>query len=193
MVSARAVGAVRALAAPARPCRRTTSAAQTNPARLLPERGGSRHDDTAEDKETGEWVVTVGGLSPRTVVHLRQVLKAATGLMDNPCDGLTLPKISSSGMLFLDADQASTLLDAVEPLGLGSIVVVALERGACEGELSALPWSRVRHLDTAHATIEILESVVRGGRSGSPRPDAQGAWSICPLAPPWHCTGVGSC
>lgn len=92
-----------------------------------------------------------GGLSPRTVHHMRRVLIKALNqavtwdrLVKNPAAATTPPKIERTKMLAYDADQTAVLIKAFRPTRMFIPMMLAVMCGLRRGEILALRW---RHVD----------------------------------------------
>ncbi|MDX0574604.1 tyrosine-type recombinase/integrase [Sinorhizobium medicae] len=92
-----------------------------------------------------------GGLSPRTVHHMRRVLIKALNqavtwdrLVKNPAAATTPPKIERTKMLAYDPDQTAILLEAFRPTRMFIPMMLAVMCGLRRGEILALRW---RHVD----------------------------------------------
>lgn len=108
-----------------------------------------------------------GGLSPRTVHHMRRVLIKALGqavtwdrLSKNPATASTPPKIERTKMLAYDAGQTAELLEALRPTRMIMPVLLAVMCGMRRGEILALRW---RDVDFAHASLAVRESAEQVG------------------------------
>lgn len=92
-----------------------------------------------------------GGLSPRTVHHMRRVLIKALNqavtwdrLVKNPAAATTPPKIERTKMLAYDPDQTAILIKAFRPTRMFIPMMLAVMCGLRRGEILALRW---RHVD----------------------------------------------
>ncbi|MDX0498991.1 tyrosine-type recombinase/integrase [Sinorhizobium medicae] len=92
-----------------------------------------------------------GGLSPRTVHHMRRVLIKALNqavtwdrLVKNPAAATTPPKIERTKMLAYDPDQTAILIEAFRPTRMFIPMMLAVMCGLRRGEILALRW---RHVD----------------------------------------------
>jgi len=104
----------------------------------------------------------VGGLSPRTVLHIHRVLKQALKqavrwqmLSRSPADHVDPPRVERSEMKVWDVATLSMALERARPL---QIFMPALLAGLCglrRGEIAALRW---RHIDLARAHLAVVES-----------------------------------
>lgn len=103
-----------------------------------------------------------GGLSPRTVHHMRRVLIKALNqavvwdrLVKNPAHASTPPKVERKPMLAYDAKQTAELLEAMRPTRMFAPVLLAVMCGLRRGEIAALRW---RNVDLESRIISIVES-----------------------------------
>lgn len=107
---------------------------------------------------------TEGGLSPRTVHHMRRVLIKALGqavtwerLVKNPAAATTPPKIERTKMLAYDADQTAVLIEAFRPSRMFIPMLLAVMCGLRRGEILALRWRHVE-LGDNRRMLSIRES-----------------------------------
>lgn len=91
-----------------------------------------------------------GGLSPRTVHHMRRVLIKALNqavtwdrLAKNPAQASTPPKVERKSMLAYDAMQTAELMEAMRHTRMYIPVVLAVMCGLRRGEILALRWRNV--------------------------------------------------
>ncbi|PRD40664.1 site-specific integrase [Phyllobacterium phragmitis] len=112
-----------------------------------------------------------GGLSPRTVHHMRRVLIKALAqavtwdrLIKNPAVASTAPKVERKQMLAYDAAQTAALLEAVKDTRLYVPVILAVMCGLRRGEIAALRWQNVNLGDNLRS-ISIVTSAeqTKGG------------------------------
>jgi len=103
-----------------------------------------------------------GGLSPRTVHHMRRVLIKALNqavtwdrLVKNPALATTAPKVERKQMLAYDAAQTAALLEAMRPTRMFVPVVLAVLCGLRRGEILALRW---RDIDLTGKSISVTRS-----------------------------------
>jgi len=114
---------------------------------------------------------TAEGLSPRTVFHIRAILRA--GLNHGvkwgavPRNVVTLtdaPRVPSKPVQVLTQEQARTLLDAARGTDLEALLTVALGLGLRQGEALGLRWLDVdlerRELHVRHALQRIDHELV---------------------------------
>lgn len=114
-----------------------------------------------------------GGLSPRTVHHMRRVLIKALGqavtwdrLSKNPALATTPPKVERKKMLAYDAAQTAALLDAMRPTRMFIPTLLAVMCGLRRGEILALRWRHVELGDNRRqiAVVESAEQTKEGVR-----------------------------
>lgn len=105
-----------------------------------------------------------GGLSPRTVHHMRRVLIKALGqavtwdrLSKNPALATTPPKVERKKMLAYDVSQTAALLDAMRPTRMFIPTLLAVMCGLRRGEILALRWRHVE-LGDNRRQIAVMES-----------------------------------
>ncbi|WP_404861835.1 tyrosine recombinase XerC [Georhizobium sp. MAB10] len=119
-----------------------------------------------------------GGLSPRTVHHMRRVLIKALGqavtwdrLARNPALATTPPKVERVQMLAYDAAQTAALLEAMRPTRMFVPVLLAVMCGLRRGEILALRWRHVEMGDNRRmmAIVESAEQTKDGIRYKSPK------------------------
>ncbi|NLS07639.1 site-specific integrase [Rhizobium sp. P32RR-XVIII] len=91
-----------------------------------------------------------GGLSPRTVHHMRRVLIKALSqavtwdrLVKNPAAATTPPKVERTKMLAYDADQTAELIEAFRTSRMFIPMMLAVMCGLRRGEILALRWRNV--------------------------------------------------
>lgn len=119
-----------------------------------------------------------GGLSPRTVHHMRRVLIKALNqavtwdrLAKNPATATTPPKVERTKMLAYDASQTATLLDTIRSTRMFIPTLLAVMCGLRRGEILALRW---RHVDLGDnlrqlAVRESAEQTSEGVRYKEPK------------------------
>lgn len=110
----------------------------------------------------------VGGLSPRSVVHIHRVLKQALSqavtwelIARNPCPAKA-PKAVPKPMQTYDIAQTAKLLDELRETRLFVPVVLAVLCGLRRGEIAALQWQHVS-LDAAQLAIRQSAEQTRSG------------------------------
>lgn len=105
-----------------------------------------------------------GGLSPRTVHHMRRVLVKALNqavtwdrIGKNPALATTPPKVERTKMLAYDAGQTAVLIEAFRPTRMFVPMLLAVMCGLRRGEILALRW---RHVDLSdnRRMLSIVES-----------------------------------
>ena len=106
----------------------------------------------------------MGGLSPRTVHHMRRVLIKALSqavtwdrLAKNPAAATTPPKVERKKMLAYDAAQTAELLDAIRPTRMFIPTLLAVMCGLRRGEILALRWRHVE-LGDNRPQLSVMES-----------------------------------
>lgn len=119
-----------------------------------------------------------GGLSPRTVHHMRRVLikalkQAVTWdrLVKNPATDTTPPKVERKKMLAYDAEQTATLLEALRPTRMFIPTLLAVLCGLRRGEILALRWRNVELGDNLRrlSIVESAEQTKDGVRYKEPK------------------------
>lgn len=105
-----------------------------------------------------------GGLSPRTVHHMRRILIKALNqavtwelLRSNPARATAPPKVERKPMLAYDAAQTAELLDAFRSTRMFPVVLLAVMCGLRRGEIAALRWRHVELGDNLRR-ISVSES-----------------------------------
>jgi integrase len=119
-----------------------------------------------------------GGLSPRTVHHMRRVLIKALNqavtwdlLQKNPALASNPPKVERKKMLAYDATQTAELLDALRPTRMFIPALLAVMCGLRRGEILALRWGRVELGDNLRqlSIVESAEQTKDGIRFKEPK------------------------
>ncbi|MER8412617.1 tyrosine-type recombinase/integrase [Mesorhizobium sp. M1342] len=119
-----------------------------------------------------------GGLSPRTVHHMRRVLIKALSqavtwdrLAKNPATATTPPKVERKKMLAYDAAQTAELLEAIRPTRMFISTLLAVMCGLRRGEILALRWGRVELGDNRRqlSVVESAEQTKEGVRHKEPK------------------------
>src|SRR5690606_30010437 len=107
------------------------------------------------------------GKSRRTVQYIHSILHRALDqavrwqiLPRNPADAVEAPRPARREMTTLTADQARTLMAALEADALGPLYILAMLSGARRGELVALRWQDV---DLVRGTIQINRTAEQVG------------------------------
>ena len=103
-----------------------------------------------KDKETEEMVPKGGGLSPNTIVCIRNILKAALEQATierkiplNPARATKAPKVEKREMTVLDHDEIGQFLNATVDYRYYAAYVLALSTGVRRGEVLGLAWPKV--------------------------------------------------
>ncbi|MGO3680335.1 tyrosine-type recombinase/integrase [Brevibacterium aurantiacum] len=81
---------------------------------------------------------------------------------DNPCNSVTLPKVSKSRVNVWGQDEATKFLEAAQGHRLGTLFEVAILTGMRRGELCGLRWQDV---DLVDRTITVNTQLVQVGKS----------------------------
>jgi integrase len=119
-----------------------------------------------------------GGLSPRTVHHMRRVLIKALNqavtwdrLPRNPAQATTPPKVERQKMLAYDAGQTGELLEAMRPTRMFIPTLLAVMCGLRRGEILALRWRHVELGDNMRrlAIVQSAEQTKEGIRYKEPK------------------------
>jgi integrase len=119
-----------------------------------------------------------GGLSPRTVHHMRRVLIKALSqavtwerLSRNPATATTPPKVERKKMLAYDAAQTAELIEAIRPTRMFIPTLLAVMCGLRRGEILALRWRNVELGDNLRqlSIVESAEQTKEGVRYKEPK------------------------
>lgn len=119
-----------------------------------------------------------GGLSPRTVHHMRRVLIKALNqavtwdrLSRNPAAATTPPKVERQKMLAYDTGQTATLIEAMRPTRMFIPTLLAVMCGLRRGEILALRWRHVELGDNLRtiAVVQSAEQTEEGVRYKEPK------------------------
>lgn len=119
-----------------------------------------------------------GGLSPRTVHHMRRVLIKALNqavtwdrLTKNPAVATTPPKVERKKMLAYDAAQTAELIEAIRQTRMFIPTLLAVMCGLRRGEILALRWRHVELSDNRRqlAIVESAEQTKEGVRYKEPK------------------------
>jgi integrase len=85
------------------------------------------------------------GLSPQSVIHLREALRRTLNravklgvIPHNPCDGVEPPRASGSAMQPLDGGQSRRFVEAFGETKWEALFVLALTTGMRQGEMLGL-------------------------------------------------------
>ena len=107
------------------------------------------------------------GQSPRTVFHLRAVLRTALNharrqelIFKNAAELAQPPRVPHTPVKPLDPEQAGKLLEAVSGDRLSALYSVALALGLRQGEILGLKWEAV---DLAAGTMHVVHGLQRIG------------------------------
>ena len=119
-----------------------------------------------------------GGLSPRSVHHMRRVLIKALAqavtwerIVKNPAVATTPPKVERKKMLAYDAAQTATLMAEMRPTRMFMPTLLAVMCGLRRGEIAALRWHNVELGDNLRqlAVVESAEQTNDGVRYKEPK------------------------
>jgi len=119
-----------------------------------------------------------GGLSPRTVHHVRRVAHKAFAqsviwdlLSKNPVVATTAPKIERKAMAAYDETQLATMLSAMRKTRMYVPALLAVMCGLRRGEIIALRWKNVDLSDNRRciAVVESAEQTDEGVRYKEPK------------------------
>ncbi|UUP19538.1 site-specific integrase [Nitratireductor thuwali] len=119
-----------------------------------------------------------GGLSPRTVHHMRRVLIKALDqavtwerLVKNPATATTPPKVERKKMLAYDTAQTAELLEAIRQTRMYIPTLLAVMCGLRRGEILALRWRHVELGDNRRqlSVVESAEQTKDGVRYKEPK------------------------
>jgi integrase len=115
--------------------------------------------------EKGELVTRPGGLNPKTIKNMHNMLHEAleqalknNHIVRNPCKAVILPKIKKHEMRVLTPKEQQKLLEAARQDRLGMGIVLALATGLRLGELLALQW---KDINTKAGTLSVQRTVNR--------------------------------
>jgi integrase len=118
----------------------------------------------------------VGGLSPRTRVHIHRILKSALKyavqiqlLIRNPADAVKPPRAKRPTINTLTVEQSAILLQSLEGSKLYWAVLLALTTGMRRGEILALRWKNVDFDKKTVRVVESLEQTKSGLRFKAPK------------------------
>ncbi|TSE03755.1 site-specific integrase [Mesorhizobium intechi] len=107
-----------------------------------------------------------GGLSPRTVHHMRRVLIKALNqavtwemLAKNPATASKPPKVERKAMTAYEAGTTGELLEALRPTRMFVPVMLAVMCGLRRGEIVALRWKNVDLANKRLAIVETAEQI----------------------------------
>ena len=105
------------------------------------------------------------GLSPRTIRYTHSVLRAAMRqairwrlLLQDPTEGVQLPRLGRREMRVLDAEQSRIFMKAALKTPYGPVFALALTSGMRPSEYLALRW---RDVDWDRGTVSIVRTLER--------------------------------
>lgn len=109
-----------------------------------------------------------GGLSPKTIKNLHNMLHKALGqavalqmIPKNPTDYVTIPKGKKQEMKYFTVEEQQKLQKSIKGERLEMAVILALYTGIRQGELLGLPWKNV-HIDLeGQSYIKITQTLNR--------------------------------
>lgn len=127
--------------------------------------------DKRKNKETGELEQKEGGLSPKTIRHIHQVIKGSLDqavkerfLQVNPAAAVKLPKLLKKEMKTLNIDQVKKFLETVSNnkyyKRYYAAYLLELYTGLRRGELLGLRW---KDIDFKNYTIKVVQQLVKVG------------------------------
>ncbi len=129
--------------------------------------------DKKKNKETGELEQKEGGLSPKTIRHIHQVIKGSLDqavkeryLQVNPADAVKLPKLIKKEMKTLNIEQVRKFLDTASSdkfyKRYYAAYLLELYTGLRRGELLGLRW---KDIDFKTCTVKVVQQLVKVGSS----------------------------
>lgn len=113
-----------------------------------------------------KWIndLTAKGLSPKSVKHAYQLVKAALEkavilqmIMFNPCKGTTLPKMQKPQTNVYNKNEVDAMLRAAQGTDMYLPLLLLVTLGLRRGELAGLKWSNV---DLSNRTIKVCDTIV---------------------------------
>lgn len=111
---------------------------------------------------------TASGLAPRTVSHIRAVLRTALGeavrrelIARNVASLATPPRLPERLIEPFTPDECSRILQGAEVCGLGAVVALALGLGLRQGEVLGLRWRDV-DLDASTVRVQMALQLIHG-------------------------------
>jgi integrase len=117
-----------------------------------------------------------GGLSPRSVLHLHNILHRALGeavtlgtIQKNPCDNVPRPRPERTTMKAIDEDDTARLLAALTGTMLYLPVLVAVTTGMRRGEILGLLWQDVDLVEGRLSVNQSLEQTTEKLRFKQPK------------------------
>jgi len=115
-----------------------------------------------------------GGLSPKTVVYMHQILKQALKqavdwqmLARNPASTVKPPKVERKQMKTFDADGTVALIETARGTNLFMPILLGACTGMRRGEMAALRWRHVS--DACVSVVESAEQTKAGVRYKPPK------------------------
>lgn len=129
--------------------------------------------DKKKNKETGELEQKEGGLSPKTIRHIHQVIKGSLDqaikeryLSINPASAVKLPKLLKKEMKTLSIEQVKMFLETASTNQFYkryyTAYLLELYTGLRRGELLGLRW---KDIDFKNYTIKVIQQLVKVGSS----------------------------
>lgn len=127
--------------------------------------------DKKKNKETGELEQKEGGLSPKTIRHMQQIIHGALKqaikeklISVNPADAVRLPKLVKVEMKTLDMEQVKKFLDVASTdkfyKRYFAAYLLELYTGLRRGELLGIRW---KDIDMKNRKITIIQQLVKVG------------------------------
>jgi integrase len=118
------------------------------------------------DIQSAYQLITDHGLSARTVRYTHSVLGSALRqavkwrlLLQNPVEGVQLPRLVRREMQVLTAEQARAFLKAALPTTYGPVLAVALTTGMRPSEYLGLKW---QDIDWERGTVSVTRTLKKG-------------------------------
>ncbi|MEN6314409.1 MAG: site-specific integrase [Clostridiaceae bacterium] len=129
--------------------------------------------DKRKNKETGELEQKEGGLSPKTIRHIHQVIKGSLDqavkeryLQVNPAAAVKLPKLIKKEMKTLNIEQVKKFLETASTnkyyKRYYAAYLLELYTGLRRGELLGLRW---KDIDFKNYTVKVVQQLVKVGSS----------------------------
>ena len=113
-----------------------------------------------------KWIndLTAKGLSPKSIKHAYQLVKAALEkavilqmILFNPCKGTVLPKMQKPQTNVYNKEEVDIMLHAAQGTDMYLPLLLLVTLGLRRGELAGLKWSNV---DLDKRTIKICDTIV---------------------------------